>query len=484
MFCRKCGKEIEDGMKFCPGCGADLGNSENAVGKEAAENAGASNDEDNVSKIPAESEPIAVKKKISPLPFVIIGIVTVVLLAVIITGIVVMTSPARKYDKQLSLGQRYLDELDYEQAIAAYRAAIDIDPKNPEAYKALAEIYIEMNDIEKAIAILDEGINATGDDELKKMLDDLKNRSEVPDSAAEEPRTELDEANEYLDAQDYDTALQMYLAMLDEDPMNVEAYLGIVEVYLRMGEYDKALEYAQKGYDLTGDERLLEKINMINSGNISDSRGRALKMTWTEDGEVKWWHEYTYDANGRDKSITVYDSNGNQVDYGEYEYDNDGNCIVNVGGYRCDDGTLIKYLYYYDENGRIIRNENGPNSDFWIEEVTEYLYHGNEPEEYRRNITRYDESGNETQRQYELISDDKKEVYYIESDGSEWLSVTHEWEYDDNGNVLRYTYTDYDQEGNMTYQDVTVYEYDEDGNMTRDVTYDMDGNVMHERNYQ
>ena len=24
MFCSKCGKEIEDGAKFCPGCGAAI----------------------------------------------------------------------------------------------------------------------------------------------------------------------------------------------------------------------------------------------------------------------------------------------------------------------------------------------------------------------------------------------------------------------------------------------------------------------------
>lgn len=480
MFCRKCGRELENGMKNCPDCGAEIITDEPVQNGNAELNAAEAKQpiESELKSTPNEQN--VVKKKANLLPIIIIGLVLVFIVTIAITGILVISRPKVNYQKQLSLGNKFMDELDYDQAIAAYRAAIEIDPKNPDAYKALAELYIEMNDLEAAMAILDEGINATGDDTLIKMLEDLKKRSESTETNVEDPQS----ADDYLETQEYDTALEMYLAMLNEDPMNVDAYLGIVEVYLRMGDYEKALEYAQKGYDLTGDERLLEKIEMINSGNITDSKGRTLKMSWIEDGEVKWWHEFTYDSKGRKKSITVYDSNGNQVDYGEYEYDSEGKCTVDVGGYDWDDGTIDKYLYYYDENGRIIREEVGSNLDFWIYRVTEYLYHGDENIAYRQDITRYDKDGNETGRQYELIKDNIHELYTIESDGTEWLETTHEWEYDDNGNVIKYTFTDYDPEGNIIRKEITVSEYDEDGNMIRDITYDTDGNVLHEKNYQ
>ena len=64
-------------------------------------------------------------------------IAAAVLLVIVVTGIAVLGSPARRYDRQLSLGEKYLDELDYEKAIAAYTAAIEIDPKNPKYLKVV-----------------------------------------------------------------------------------------------------------------------------------------------------------------------------------------------------------------------------------------------------------------------------------------------------------------------------------------------------------
>lgn len=51
----------------------------------------------------------------------------------------------------------YLSELEYEQAIVAYEAAIAIDLKYEETYLALADIYIEMGDYKKVLEVLEEG---------------------------------------------------------------------------------------------------------------------------------------------------------------------------------------------------------------------------------------------------------------------------------------------------------------------------------------
>ena len=68
-----------------------------------------------------------------------------------------------KYD----LGVRYLSEGNYEEAILAFTAAIEIDPKRPEAYKQLAEVYYELGEDEKAENILRQGYEETGDNSLK-----------------------------------------------------------------------------------------------------------------------------------------------------------------------------------------------------------------------------------------------------------------------------------------------------------------------------
>ena len=73
----------------------------------------------------------------------------------------------------------------------------------------------------------------------------------------------LDLGSKYLAELDYDQAVVSYLAVIEIDPKCEDAYMGIAEAYLQMGEYDKAMEYVMQGYSQTGDGRLLEKAEMI-----------------------------------------------------------------------------------------------------------------------------------------------------------------------------------------------------------------------------
>ncbi len=65
---------------------------------------------------------------------------------------------ARELSKQLDLGKRYLDELDYDNALIAYNKAIDIDPKCEDAYIGAADAYIGKGDYETAREMLSEGL--------------------------------------------------------------------------------------------------------------------------------------------------------------------------------------------------------------------------------------------------------------------------------------------------------------------------------------
>ena len=64
------------------------------------------------------------------------------------------TENAPTWKEQYDLGVRYLSEGNYEQAILAFEAAIEIDPKQVDAYIALAEVYTAQGDTEKAAEIL------------------------------------------------------------------------------------------------------------------------------------------------------------------------------------------------------------------------------------------------------------------------------------------------------------------------------------------
>ena len=81
---------------------------------------------------------------------------------------------APTWEEQYDLGVKYLSEGNYQEAIIAFTAAIEIDPKQPEAYLKAAEAYAASGDSESAIAILTRGVDATGDTGLSDYLEKLQ----------------------------------------------------------------------------------------------------------------------------------------------------------------------------------------------------------------------------------------------------------------------------------------------------------------------
>lgn len=83
-----------------------------------------------------------------------------------------MTSSARKLSKQLEIAHEYMENGEYDKAIAAFTEAINIDPTSIEAYLGAAEAYVALDDYESAVDILQKGYDVTGSDEIKAKLDE------------------------------------------------------------------------------------------------------------------------------------------------------------------------------------------------------------------------------------------------------------------------------------------------------------------------
>ncbi len=77
------------------------------------------------------------------------------------------------WQEQYDLGVRYLEEGNYEEAIIAFTAAIEIDSKRTEAYVGLADLYLAVGDVESAISILEQGYKITGDETLNTRRREL-----------------------------------------------------------------------------------------------------------------------------------------------------------------------------------------------------------------------------------------------------------------------------------------------------------------------
>ena len=73
----------------------------------------------------------------------------------------------------LSLAERYLSEMNYEQAIIEFDKILSVEPKNVDAYLGKEEAYIALEDTENAIKVLETGYEKTSDERIKSKLDEL-----------------------------------------------------------------------------------------------------------------------------------------------------------------------------------------------------------------------------------------------------------------------------------------------------------------------
>ena len=141
MKCLNCGHENDKNAKFCSRCGA-------ALDHRATE-----------------------KKSRGSRKIWILG--TILLLGVMVGGIIALlnqkTDDGGEYEKLVEQGNRYLLELDYENAEEMYLEALSIEPKKKEPYTKLAEIYMEQEEYEQARNIAEKAIQELPEEEHEEF---------------------------------------------------------------------------------------------------------------------------------------------------------------------------------------------------------------------------------------------------------------------------------------------------------------------------
>ena len=70
-------------------------------------------------------------------------------------------SPEEKWQEQYDLGMKYISEGNYEEAVLAFTAAIEIDPKRADTYANLAYVYASQDDMDSLLEILQRGREET-----------------------------------------------------------------------------------------------------------------------------------------------------------------------------------------------------------------------------------------------------------------------------------------------------------------------------------
>lgn len=78
-------------------------------------------------------------------------------------------------------------------------------------------------------------------------------------------------AERYLSEQNYEQAIIEFENILEIEPMNVDAYLGLAKAYEKMGDIDKAIEVLREGLERTDDPSIQSKLDILLNPHISDN---------------------------------------------------------------------------------------------------------------------------------------------------------------------------------------------------------------------
>ena len=146
--------------------------------------------------------------------------------------------PSVELEEQLKLGMRYLSELDYENAVIAFSAAIEIDSKNARAYAGMYAAYIACSKIEKAdevwTTMLAKGVSA--DDVygwVGRMADTISQSGD--DGGKVQEATALKVLSDTASKNDSKAANELVPALCEEQ--QEEVYTG--DIVLGSEEYEQ-----------------------------------------------------------------------------------------------------------------------------------------------------------------------------------------------------------------------------------------------------
>jgi len=300
--------------------------------------------------------------------------------------------------ERIDLGMTYLLDLSYEKAVLEFTEAIEIEPLNPDAYLGLAEAYVGMGDIEKAVEVLENGYDKTGDGRLKAMLEELMPETEkITTIAVEETRVTTETLNTVEisdDLTNVEKTVELYIPSsinvisdLPDDcfsggyfkkygkyELNLDLNQGCVTAYFVQNDYiggsvpiqinnwkniykillsespmdgmfHKIAEPAVNVYNINGD--------VIQTGeNIYNENGKLIKaISYGSDGSVLMSKDYEYDENENLIKET------SQSGYTVYSYNSDGK-ILSIASYNNDGKETIQSTYTYDTNGNIKTSQN------------------------------------------------------------------------------------------------------------------------------
>ena len=189
-------------------------------------------------------------------------------------------SGASKANEKIELGQKYLTELNYTEAVAAFTEVIKIDPSNIEAYAGRAEAYKGLKQYEEAKADYTTVIEKA-DDTPYTQAQAYAGRAEVYDLTDDTTAAESDYSAALGLLENEDVGKKENIAEKLIRELKIKVLQFHAEVCMKLGLYDKAMEdYAkleELGVNMSEDDA------PESSQQDESSAGGAYVWSYTDD---------------------------------------------------------------------------------------------------------------------------------------------------------------------------------------------------------
>ncbi len=289
----------------------------------------------------------------------IILIVIFIILSMAVGGFIWWNQPAKRIERLLDLGQKYLAEMNYDQSIITLEQALRIDPKNSLLYSNLAEIYVAKAD------------HSSDEEEQLSLYESANENFKNALYYAEEDDTRLDNAiNEF--------------------------YLNWSKIYIERDDYVTAKKILSQGFDITENEALKSKLDEVEDQETSEVNHDEEATLLSNDenpqantsGSGKWiqsgsdWYYIIDDGNyAKDAWLWIDKNHDGKAEF--YHFDANGVMSKSTEVY------IYGETVYFDENGAMINDDDG---SVYSEDVPSYsinMVNGNYEYSLNNNDSHY-----------------------------------------------------------------------------------------------
>lgn len=411
MFCRNCGSELREGARFCQECGTEV-KAEPAVQSSAAAPSEAMGEQSGTEKKGKKEKRTKEEKKSRAGLLVCVAIVLLMLIGAG-AGAAVYMSPTQKYNRAMKKGAAYMAEEAFSEAVVCYSDALAIQ-KSREAEKAIVKAYVKY-----------------GEECVKKS--------------------------------DYDGAISSFMEALEYDDDNDGALEGLTAAYIGSGdlcladkEYEQADAFYGKALELdenNGEARAGRITCYIGFGDEARDSGDSEKALEYY-SEVLLWDDTNAEAYCGEAHIAAMQGDVSHA----------MELLATGLFYNENDSELMQEKEYLIENTVMTAKESIYDSSYSYREefndegilVMDYSYDGDT-------------------LSYESAYNDAGSILWSKSYRYGATSSESTWEYDKDGKLLKYTYTNY---SDPTYSYRDEYEYDGNGNQTKYTEYNSTNQIM------